>query len=124
MSQLITFKYRLYPTPAQDKLLVQVLDVCRHWYNMCLEERKLAWELDKRRVRRFDQHQTAVKYRATFPKAQAVFSQTMQVVCGDVDKAFKAFFRRVKAKQTPGYPRFKGKNHFDSFGFPQYGAGI
>jgi putative transposase len=122
--QIKTFKYRLYPTPAQEKLLTQVLSVCRHWYNMCLAERKYAYELEGRSVSKFDQNKTAPKYRAAFPKAQAVFSQTMQVVCDDVDKAFQAFFRRVTAGETAGYPRFKGATYFDSFGFPQYGTGI
>jgi len=90
--QLKTFKYRLYPTSAQEKLLVQVLDVCRYWYNMCIEDRKVAWELEKRAVSKVEQEKTGIRYRASFPKAQAVFSQTMQVVCDDVDKAFKAFF--------------------------------
>jgi len=119
-----TFRYRLYPTPVQARRLAQVLDVCRHWYNMCLEDRKLAWELDQRSVTKGQQEKTGIHYRATFPKAKAVFSQTMQVVCDDVDKAYQAFFRRVKAGETPGYPRFKGYYHFDSFGFKQYGSGI
>ena len=122
--QLTTFKYRLYPTKAQERLMTQTLDVCRHWYNMCLEDRKLAWALEQRHVNKSDQEKTGIHYRKTFPKAKAVFSQTMQMVCADVDKAFKAFFRRVKALQTAGYPRFKGKQHFDSFGFKQYGLGI
>ncbi|MBX3085788.1 MAG: transposase [Anaerolineae bacterium] len=119
-----TFKYRLYPTAAQEKLLAQVLSVCRHWYNMCLEERKLVWELEHRFVSKAEQEKTGICYRKTFPKAKAVFSQTMQMVCDDIDKAFKAFFRRVQAGAKPGYPRFKGYHHFDSFGFKQYGAGI
>ncbi len=119
-----TFKYRLYPTPPQARLLAQVLDVCRHWYNMCIEDRKLAWELERRSVTKGQQEKTAIRYRAAFPKAQAVYSHTMQVVCDDVDKAYQAFFRRVKAGETPGYPRFKGYYHFDSFGFKQYGSGI
>ncbi len=119
-----TFKYRLYPTPSQARLLAQVLDVCRHWYNMCIEDRKLAWELERRSVTQAQQEKTGIRYRATFPKAKAVFSQTMQVVCADVDKAYQAFFRRVKAGETPGYPRFKGYHHFDSFGFKHYGSGI
>jgi putative transposase len=119
-----TFKYRLYPTPCQARLLTQVLDVCRHWYNMCIEDRKLAWELEGRSVTKDQQEKTGIHYRRTFPKAQAVYSQTMQVVCDDVDKAYQAFFRRVKAGEKPGYPRFKGYNHFDSFGFKQYGSGI
>lgn len=119
-----TFKYRLYPTRSQSRLLAQVVDACRHWYNMCIEERKLAWELEQRSVSKAQQEKTGIRYRAAFPQAKAVFSQTMQVVCDDVDKAYKAFFRRVKAGEKPGYPRFKGYHHFGSFGFKQYGSGI
>jgi len=122
--QIKTFKYRLYPTKAQARQMDQVLSVCRHWYNMCLEDRKVAWELEQRSVSKSDQEKTGIHYRKTFPKAKIVFSQTMQVVCDDVDKAFKSFFRRLKAKESPGHPRFKGYWHFDSFGFKQYGAGI
>jgi len=122
--QIKTFKYRLYPTPAQEKLLTQVLDVCRHWYNMCIEDRKLAWELERRNVSRAKQYKTAIRYRSTFRKSKLVFSQTMQSVCDDVDRAFQTFFRRIKAKETSGYPRFKGHNRFNSFGFKVYGKGI
>jgi len=38
-----------------------------------------------------------------------------------VDLAFKAFFRRVKAGENPGYPGFKGKGRYDSFTYPQSG---
>lgn len=120
---LKTFKYRLYPTPAQEHQLLQVLNVCRHWYNMCLAERKYAYELEGRRVSKSEQERTAIQYRKTFPQAQIVFSQTMQTVCDDLDKAFQAFFRRVKAGEKAGYPRFKGREHFHSFAFKQFGAG-
>jgi putative transposase len=122
-THLKTFKYRLYPTPAQEKCLWKVLSVCRHFYNMCLEERKLAYQLDGRSVKKSDQEKTAIRYRQTFPQAQIVFSQTLQTVCDDVDKAFQAFFRRVQAGEAPGYPRFKGRNHFHSFAFKQFGVG-
>jgi putative transposase len=32
-----------------------------------------------------------------------------------LDLAFQAFFRRIKAGQNPGYPRFKAKDRFDSW---------
>jgi ATP-dependent helicase YprA (DUF1998 family) len=35
----------------------------------------------------------------------------------------QAFFRRVKAGEDPGYPRFRGKGRYDSMTFPQYGNG-
>ena len=104
--------------------MFQVLEVCRHWYNMCLSERTLAYKLEKRSVSKSQQEKTAIQYCKTFPQAQIVFSQTMQSVCDDVDKAFRAFFRRVKAGETPGYPRFKSKNFYHSFCFKQYNYGL
>ncbi len=120
---LKAFKYRLYPTPAQEQQMFQVLNVCRSWYNMCLAERKWSYELEGRSVSKSEQERTGVRYRKTFPQAQIVFSQTMQTVCDDLDKAFQAFFRRVKAGEKPGYPRFKGRQHFHSFAFKQVGVG-
>jgi putative transposase len=38
-----------------------------------------------------------------------------------VELAFKAFFRRVKAGEEPGYPRFKGKGQYDSITYSQSG---
>lgn len=103
--------------------MFQVLNVCRNWYNMCLAERKWTWELEGRSVTKTQQERTGIEYRKTFPQAQSVFSQTMQTVCDDVDKAYQAFFRRVKAGEVPGYPRFKGREHFRSFAFKQFGVG-
>jgi putative transposase len=120
---LRTHLYRLYPTPVQERQMFQVLNVCRHWYNMCLAERKWAWELERRNVSKSQQERIGIAYRKTFPQARIVFSQTIQTVCDDVDKAFQAFFRRVKAGETPGYPRFKGRDRFRSFAFKQFGVG-
>lgn len=122
-THLKTFKYRLYPTPAQERCLFNTLAVCRHFYNMCLEDRKLAYQLEGRSVSKSEQEKMAIRYRQTFPQAKTVFSQTLQTVADDLDKAFKAFFRRVKAGEKPGYPRFKGRNRFHSFAFKQFGVG-
>jgi len=31
-----------------------------------------------------------------------------------LDRAFAAFFRRVKSGDTPGYPRFRSRRRYDS----------
>jgi len=41
-----------------------------------------------------------------------------------VDKAYQAFFRRIKEGKTPGYPRFHGYGRYDSFTFPQSGFSL
>jgi len=58
------------------------------------------------------------------PALKSVYSQVLQNVNIRVDLAFKAFFRRVKTGETPGYPRFKGKGWYDSLTYPQYGNGL
>lgn len=121
---LKTCKYRLYPSKSQEKNLRLVLDVARHFYNMCVGERKYAYQLEHRSVSKNDQLRQVKHYKATFPQAQQVHSHVLQVVAADVDKAYQAFFRRVKAGEKPGYPRFKGRNWFDSFGFKEYGNGF
>ena len=40
-----------------------------------------------------------------------------------MNKSFDGFFRRVKAGQKAGYPRFKGKARFDSVEWPKDGDG-
>jgi len=51
----------------------------------------------------------------------SVYSQTLCDVTKRIDLAFKAFFRRVKSGEKPGYPRFRSKFRYDSFTYPQFG---
>jgi putative transposase len=117
------FKYRLYPSQAQERNLFRVLNGARHLYNMALAECRYAWELEHRTVTRAQLDTLAKHYRATMPYGQQIFSQTTQSVIRQLDLAFRAFFQRVKLGQTPGYPRFKSATQFNSFLFKQYGTG-
>lgn len=64
---LKTYKYRLYPSKAQSRLLEQTLETCRRWYNTCLAERKTAWEKEKRSLRKFEQLASVKDYRKENP---------------------------------------------------------
>jgi transposase len=55
------------------------------------------------------------------PDYTEVNAQVLQDVILRVDRAFQAFFRRVKARVTPGYPRFQGRDRYHSFTYPQVG---
>ncbi len=121
---LATFKFRLYPSKNQERLLEQAIETCRRWYNICLAERKEAWENERRTVGKFEQLAKIKDYRKENQFAAQVHSHVLQVVTTDLDKAFRAFFRRVKAGETAGYPRFRGRGRFDSFGLKEYGNGF
>ncbi len=121
---LKTFKYRLYPSRNQIRLLEQTLETCRRWYNACLAERKDAWEKEHRSIGKYEQLAQVKDYRRANPFAAQVHSHILQVMTTDLDKAFQAFFRRVKVGEKPGYPRFKGKGRFSSFGLKELGNGF
>jgi putative transposase len=55
------------------------------------------------------------------PEFKHVGSQVLQDVLKRVDLAFQAFFRRVRAGEKPGYPRFKSYDRYDSFTYSQAG---
>jgi putative transposase len=118
-----TFKYRLSPNKQQQRLLDQQLEECRWLYNHLLAERRDAWEARQESCRLYDQQATLPTLKTERPSLASVQSQVLQNVAVRIDLAFQAFFRRVKAGETPGYPRFRGKGRYDSLTFPQVPVG-
>lgn len=118
------FRYRLYPTASQRERLEETLETCRRFYNDCLGERKAVYETEGRTVGKAEQLRRVKVHKANNPFAAGVHSHVLQMVVADMDKAFQAFFRRVRAGETPGYPRFKPANRFRSFGLKEYGNGF
>jgi putative transposase len=58
------------------------------------------------------------------PELGNVHSQVLQNVVERLDKAYQAFFRRVKIGEKAGFPRFKPESEFNSFTYPQSGFSI
>ena len=117
-----TFKYKLMPTPAQAQALEHVLWRCRELYNAGLHERKAAWEKCHVSVTFTRQSEQLPDIKEVRPEYRDINAQVLQDVLHRVDKAFAAFFRRVRAGEKPGYPRFQGKNRYNSFTYPQLGV--
>ena len=116
-----TYKFRLNPTHHQRALLNNTLEMCRWVYNETLATRKNAWEQEKKSVSCYDTIKMLPGWKKGKPELSQVYSQVLQEVCTRVDLAFQAFFRRVKAGEKPGYPRFRGRGWYDSFTYPQTG---
>jgi len=116
-----TFKYRIFPNKTQAGKLQKSLDACRWLYNNFLEQRKTSWESEQKSFSRFDQSKTIPILKKEHPFLDDAFSQCLQNVSTRIDLAFRAFFRRCKTKEKPGYPRFRGKFRYDSFTYPQAG---
>ncbi len=119
----LTFKYRLKPTRAQQRVLWQQLEWCRYVYNRTLGARKDAYEQRGESLNYYATAKMLPTWKAERPELKQVHSQVLQNVQVRVDLAFQAFFRRVKAGDEPGYPRFKGRGRYDSITYPQYSNG-
>lgn len=101
------YMYRLYPSRSQQKRLEAILETCRRFYNDLLAERRDAWANERRSVSKAEQMRRVKELKSSSPFARDIHSHVLQVVVADLDKAFQAFFRRVKRGENPGYPRFK-----------------
>ncbi len=120
-----TFKYRIYPSTAQQTQLKQQLELCRWVYNKTLETRKNAFEQDGVALSYYDTKKMLPDWKEDYPALKRVHSMVLQEVVLRVDLAYRAFFRRVKSgEEDPGYPRFKGYGRYDSMCYPQYGNGV
>jgi putative transposase len=86
-----------------------------------VQERRDSYRSTGKRVGFAAQSRQLPEIKAEREDVAEVFSQVLQDVLHRSDKAFAAFFRRVTSGETPGYPRFKGKNRYDSFTYPQLG---
>lgn len=102
----------------------QMLEECRWVFNQTLALRKDAWEQDSVSVSLYQTNKFLPKWKQERPALASVYSQVLQDVQERVDLALKAFFRRVKAGENPGYPRFRGKGRYDSLAYPQFGFSL
>ncbi len=113
------YRYRLYPTKAQEQELLGQIELCRQLYNKALWWRQGAWERSGGRVSFKDQVHALVPLKRDMPEYAAISYGVLEDVLKRVDLAFRAFFRRCKAGEKPGYPRAKGAGWYKSITVPR-----
>lgn len=120
-----SYKFLLRPTSRQTTALSDMLRDHCSLYNAALQERRDAYRHPSRTsVRYGDQSAQLGDIRAFDPDRQGRWSfSSQQATLRRLNKAFNGFFRRVKAGDKPGYPRFKSVGHFDTVEFPKDGDG-
>jgi putative transposase len=130
-----TYSFRIKPTKQQVRQFEQYLDTCRSVYNYALAERKAYLESRKSRINccsiiseyiipadaTFPSYNNQAKALTNaknfYPNLKLVNAQTLQQVLKRLDKGWNDFFK----VPDRGFPRFKSKNRFRSFSFPQLG---
>ena len=110
-----SFKFLLRPTVRQATVLAACLEDHRTLYNAALEHRRTAYRRAGVTIRYGDQSADLKHIRADDPGGQDRWSfSSQQATLRRLDKAFAAFFTRVRDGRTPGFPRFKGRGWFDT----------
>ncbi|GAA1563305.1 hypothetical protein GCM10009731_17130 [Streptomyces globosus] len=119
------YRFLLRPTARQAVALGEMLRDHCSLCNGALQERRDAYRHTSKTTVRYGGRSAQLKeIRAFDPERQGRWSfSSRQATLRRLDKAFQAFFRRLKAGRTPGYPRFKGVGHFDTVTFPKDGDG-
>jgi putative transposase len=91
-----TYQYKLKPTSQQERMLERTLMLCRHVYNAAIGERREAWRMRGVAVTYYQQKAELPGIKETMPEYGEVNSQVLQDVVLRVDRAFEAFFRRIR----------------------------
>ena len=116
--------YRLYPSRHQDAALLEMLGLHQRLYNAALEQRIAAWQRTRTSLGFVDQCADLTELRGADETYAGINAQSSQVTLKRLDLAFASFFRRVKAGETPGFPRFKSLARFSGWGYKAHGDGF
>ncbi len=113
------FKYRLYPNRETTSKLYWTLNRCRELYNAALSERRDSYRYTGKGRTYLQQANDLPEIKHLIREEyQDIAAHVLQDVLRRLDKAMQAFFRRVREGQTPGYPRFQGRDRYTSFTYP------
>lgn len=122
------YKYRIYPTKAQQTNLLNQFSMCRHLYNWSIAERKQAFDEEKTYISYNEQQNKLPEMKKERTWYKGVYSLVLQDVLHRVDKTYKNFYRYAKKngvhfkkkEKIEGYPKFKKKGQWTSIHYPQY----
>lgn len=111
-------EFRLYPTKAQEATLSQWLALHCELYNAAIMERRDAYRKCGLSISYNHQQNDLPLIKQYRPELIPLGSHALQETVRRVDRAYRAFFRRIKTGDIPGFPRFKSRHRFDSFCYP------
>ncbi len=113
------FKYKATVNQETEKSARDWLGLCQRLYNAALEQRIDAYQRCGKTVSEYDQAKELKILKQDFPEYKTVGSQVLKDVLRRLDRAYKAFFRRVKAGagKAAGFPKFQPYREYRSFTF-------
>ncbi|MBV7334536.1 transposase [Chloroflexi bacterium TSY] len=117
-----TYKYKLYRS-KQNKHLHQQIDVAGIIYNHCIALHRRYYRLTGKHLNanQLMKHITKLKKLDKYAFWNLVGSQAIQDIVQRIDRAYKLFFRNLKAGIKTAPPQFKKVKKYTSFTLKQAG---
>lgn len=118
----LTCQHRLSLRRGQHRALEHILEAQRLLYNAALQERIEAWRKAGKSVRLYDQYGSLTTIRADDRQGYGALPVALsRWTLKKVDLAFQAFFDRCRRRNgKAGFPRFRGRAGWRSFGFSEF----
>ncbi len=92
---------------------------CATLYNAALQHRRDAYRYTGESVSYYDQCQQLTALRQDDPHWNSIHLGIARGVIKRVDRTYAASFRRVKAGDTPGFPRFQPRSRYKTIEIPE-----
>lgn len=103
------YKFRIYPTKAQEALIQQTFGCCRFVYNYYLAKRIELYKSNQATMNYYSCSKDLTVLKKELVWLQEVDATALRSSLYDLDDAYKHFFRGLKQKVRVGRPKFKSK---------------
>jgi putative transposase len=118
---ILTYRYRLLPLKSQHRALERLCAAQRELYNAALEERIDCYRKTGKTRTYIDQCKALTECRRELPEMGALPANLQRWTLKRMDDAFQGYFHRLKARSgKAGFPRFRGKERWEAFGFNEF----
>lgn len=116
---VLTYKYRLLPTKKQHVALAEMLETQRILYNAALQERIDCYRKTGKSLSYMSQCKGLTELRQA-PEYANLPLNLQRWTLKRLDGAHAGFFRRLRFSGKAGFPRYRGKGRWRSFGFNEF----
>lgn len=117
MKQNKAFRFRIYPTAEQEKLIQRTFGCCRFVFNYFLADRQNKYQQTGKSPSWCEQSRDLTLLKDQYIWLREVDAHALQSELKNLSEAFDYYFRRIQRNEKPyGYPKFKKKHsHYNSY---------
>ena len=111
----MSYRFRIYPTKAQEELIRKTFGCCRFVYNYFLYEKTQQYKETKTSITRFQQDSKLNAMKREKKWLAEVDSRALKYSLRDLERAFSYFYKSIREKDKSAAPRYKKKRSLQAY---------